>query len=418
MVSSRTARGLASGALALAAALLTITVFFTHSPAGAAEIVARGSAPPPASSAGGKGIDYEHLATPASARPITLEEMRNAQPAEPPNPAGSFDVPSLGGASTSAATGDFTPTDATSYPERIHGKIFFRVGENTFSCSGTVVDSKHRNVVFTAGHCVYDVEAGQYVDQLVFLPGYTNGVAPYGIYNATAVGTTQAWIQRADQSYDIGIVSLDQPIQTTLGSRQIAFDLNPTRREVTIFGYPSRPNPPFDGEILRGCRSQIKYRDRSKSGPLPLGAVPCFMQQGSSGGGWVALGNYVTSVVSYGYCDSDPSSCGLMFGPVFSKAAKNLYTKAGGSPRPTLRVKAGPPRVVRKRRVSFRFAGTAATLVTFKCRLDRQRAVRCSNRIGIRNLRPGRHTLRAWIVDQTGKASKKVVRKFRVRLPR
>jgi hypothetical protein len=419
MVRSRTARGFAKGASSLAAMFL-LAFLTSVSPAGAAGIVNQGAVPtPPTSKATGKGVDFEYLATPASVRPFTAEELRNAIPAEPPTPADSLDVPSFTrGASTSAATGDFTPASATGFPERIHGKIFFRVGEKIFSCSGTVVDSKNRNVVYTAGHCVYDVEAGRYVDQLAFIPGYTNGATPYEVFYATGVGTTQAWIDRADQSYDLGIVTVEGQVQSKLGSRQLAFDLNPIDREVTIYGYPSRPNPPFDGEILRGCHAEIKGHDQTRSDPRPLGATPCFMQQGSSGGGWVALGNYVMSVVSYGYCDSNPASCGVMFGPVFSQAAKNLYVKTGGSPRPTFRVKNGPPKVVRKRKVSFRFTGTAATLVTFKCKLDRQPIVNCSNRISITRLRPGKHTLRAWIVDQTGKASKKVVRNFRVKLRR
>lgn len=405
-----------AGAFVLTAALL-FTSISSVSFAGAAGITNLGSVPPKASKVGTSKVDFETLATPAAADRITKEEMLNAIPADGPDPSGAFDIPGFDGATASAATGDYTPGKVTSFPNRIHGKIFFKVGDATYSCSGTVIDSKGRNVVITAGHCVYDVETGAYVSPLVFLPGYENGEA-LGQYFATGLGTTDAWKQ-GNQSYDIGIITLDTPVQSVYGSRQIAFDLNMNNRQVNILGYPSKPSPRFNGEVLQGCKAAIRYIDNAQSLPYPLGAKPCYMQQGSSGGGWVTLGNYVSSVVSYGYCDSDPRACGLMFGPVFSSAAKGLYQLAGGSSAPTVKLRGAPPKVVRKRKVTFSFTGTAATLIGFRCKLDRQRWVNCSSKISITRLSPGKHTLRVRAVDQMGVQSKKqIVRSFRVKLRR
>ncbi|MER6946887.1 hypothetical protein ABT294_22915 [Nonomuraea sp. NPDC000554] len=64
------------------------------------------------------------------------------------------------------------------------GKVFFedRSG-NLRWCSGTSIQSKYHNLVATAGHCVYDIDKNQeMVSRWVFVPGYYQGNAPWGIY--------------------------------------------------------------------------------------------------------------------------------------------------------------------------------------------------------------------------------------------
>ncbi|HNC93655.1 MAG TPA: trypsin-like serine protease [Solirubrobacterales bacterium] len=418
------ARGGLAGALALTAALIAVSIV-SSSTASAATIVNEGAPPPKISKVfpNRSSVVSETIANPASADDYwTPERLASAVPAEMPNPSDALDIPDFAsGASASADGGDFTPGNVTAFPQRVHGKIFFSVGVNNFSCSGTLIDSANQSVVFTAGHCVFDQETHGFVSNLIFLPGYENGVAQLGAANGASVFTTSQWAQSGANAYDMGVVVLDQPFEKFYGSRQIAFDLNPKGLNYTIYGYPSKPNPPYNGEVLQGCHSGFAGRDDGNGNitPYPVAASPCFMQQGASGGGWVVGGNYVNSVVSYGYCDSVPSTCGFIFGPYFSNAAKSLYVQAGGSPAPTIKLKSGPKGVVRKRTVNFQFTGSAATLLGFRCRFDRQKEVACSSKISIRRLSPGKHILRVWAVDQTGHKSKKpAVRSFRVVLPR
>src|SRR5690606_35923759 len=64
------------------------------------------------------------------------------------------------------------------------GKVFFvtKKGELAW-CSGTSIQANYKNLVATAGHCVYDVAGnGDVMDKWVFVPGYYEGKAPYGIY--------------------------------------------------------------------------------------------------------------------------------------------------------------------------------------------------------------------------------------------
>ena len=132
--------------------------------------------------------------------------------------------------------------------------------------------------------------------------------------------------------------------------------------------------------------------------PQPIGATPCDMMQGSSGGGWITDGNYLASVVSYGYCDQVPHLCGITFGPQMLSAAVSVYTYdgmvdgvkvsdgIGGSANPTVRVLKAPARKVRKRKVVFRFGANGSTPMHFKVKLDRQPWVSTTARVVIRKL--------------------------------
>jgi V8-like Glu-specific endopeptidase len=347
----------------------------------------------------------------------TTADLLAAKPAEMPEPpAAAFDVPDLD-ASVSAQTGDFYPSDPTTYPERLQGKVFFTAGGTLFQCSGTLVSSRKGNIVYTAGHCVWNKETKTWSTDFVFIPGYQDGTSPYATYPATALSSPQGYIDRSDFSYDIGMATLAGNPQADLGgSRQIAFDLNPVSRKYTIYGYPALPAPPYDGQRLVGCRSQVALRDSGTS-PQPMGVKPCNMKQGASGGGWITNGNYLNSITSYTYCDSDPELCGLLFGPYFSKAAKALYTSSSssGSITPTVKLKFAPPKTVTKRKVIFKFGGTGSTPISFLCKYDRRQYVSCGARTPISRLTAGRHTLKVRSVDQTGRKSKKTItRSFRV----
>ena len=365
----------------------------------------------------------EPVAQPVKAQPGTItsswdrSDLVAARPAQGPAvPDPGFDRALLPDASLSGATGDFLPGNVNAWPQRVHGKIFFLSGEDAFSCSGTLISSRRKNVVFTAGHCVYDRQTGEFVSSLVFIPAYRDGEAPLGIFAATSLLTTAGWINDGSFSYDIGAVALAGEPENELGSRRIAFDLDPAERSWTIYGYPDNPDPPYGGGQLVACDAKTATRDTGV--PATIGAKPCLMEQGSSGGGWITDGKYLNSVVSYGYCDTEPELCGLIFGPFFSSAAKALYTdpSIGGSITPGVKFKAKPPKKVRKRKVKFRLAGSGSTPVGFRCRLDQRLFVDCSNKVTISRLSPGRHAFRARSKDQTERQSSRTLTwKFRVK---
>ncbi|MFI7443761.1 trypsin-like serine peptidase [Nonomuraea indica] len=74
-------------------------------------------------------------------------------------------------------------TQNVNFPKTI-GKVFFvnAKGEKKW-CSATSVQAQYRNLVATAGHCVYDTAHNTDVmSKWVFVPGYYQGKAPWGIY--------------------------------------------------------------------------------------------------------------------------------------------------------------------------------------------------------------------------------------------
>lgn len=320
-------------------------------------------------------------ATPAQVRAYwTPERMQAAEPADLPQ-VGAAPVAAAARASTArrrptsieGSSGitafDFEPGAETGFPQRVHGKIFFTApGVGDAACSGTIVASRLRNVVFTAGHCVIGAP-GQWSTNLVFVPGYRDGSEPFGEFPATALLAPDEWAEAGDIAYDVAVAQLAVPLEATLGARGIAFN-KPPRSDYAIFGYPGKPAPPYNGQRLIECDAPFYGLEMSQSHPFSTVAFPCDMRQGASGGGWVNSAGQVVSVVSHGY--EDPSLVGQIVGPYFGDAVKRLYNRAGGSAQ-------CPPaqQALGKAKKKFRTARKAAA----RAAGDRARGSRVSKRV-------------------------------------
>ncbi|HET6829811.1 MAG TPA: hypothetical protein VFH44_00545 [Solirubrobacterales bacterium] len=214
---------------------------------------------------------------------------------------------------------------------RAHGKVFFKVRKGSapgdYVCSGTAVNSRNQSLVWTAGHCVFDVRdnGGRSVN-LAFVPAYDAGASPYGVWTAKKLATVKRWRRDGDLRYDLGAAVVrrrrGQTLQSVVGARGIGFD-QPRRQDYSIFGYPALE--PFDGEHEYRCDSPKAGSDLSGGrGPRTIGAR-CDMTPGASGGGWIA-GGTLLSVTSYSY-GKHPKS---LYGPYLSRKAKKLYKRMRG----------------------------------------------------------------------------------------
>lgn len=343
-------------------------------------------------------------------------DLQNAVPLDGPAPVTEpFDLPAFPDASTSVRQGDYLVKNPLTLPKRFHGKVFFRIGNQIFTCSATVISSRYGNAIFTAGHCVYDRASRAFVRDLLFIPAYTEGQAPLGGYAAASLATTRNWKRGKSFAADIGIATVSgTPVANLGGARPVAFNLKAKKRAYTIYGYPADPNPPFDGERMFGCHSKVVGRDRGK--PKPMAVFPCYMSHGASGGGWISKG-YLNSVTSYVYCDTNPKYCGYLFAPYFSTAAKKLYRSplVGGSTDPLIAFRKAPPRKLKRHHFGIRMFGLASTPLRYQCAIDRRKFRRCGRKARIGHLSRGRHVLRVRAYDQTGrKAVNQLKRKFRV----
>ncbi|WP_433515832.1 trypsin-like serine peptidase [Nonomuraea sp. CA-143628] len=100
------------------------------------------------------------------------------------------------------------------------GKVFFvnSKGEKKW-CSATSVQSKYRNLVATAGHCVYDTATNSDVmSKWVFVPGYYQGKTPFGIYVGKQAFTHYDFDVYEDYDRDYAFVTVYNGIQLGGGS--------------------------------------------------------------------------------------------------------------------------------------------------------------------------------------------------------
>ena len=67
---------------------------------------------------------------------------------------------------------------------RTVGKVFFIGADGKpHWCTGTALQGRYKNLVATAGHCVFDIKRNKAtLDKWVFVPGYYKGKTPWGIY--------------------------------------------------------------------------------------------------------------------------------------------------------------------------------------------------------------------------------------------
>lgn len=289
--------------------------------AAVAAAVALAFAPAPADAAG----DVVEVAQdPADVRDYwTPKRMREAIPAGP--------LAEVDGAAKQRGTIAEPVSRPGKKPKRSHGKVFFTLGAFDFVCSGTAVRAPAENVVWTAGHCVYDkpsaLEQPRFVRNWAFVPGYRDGRRKLGTWAATDLATTSQWrncglTSCENFAHDFGAANVTGPggktLQQRTRGRRIEFN-GPRDRTYRAYGYPA--GAPFDGQRLYKCRSPWLGNDPSAGNPPPM-QIRCDMTGGSSGGGWV-VGGAVASVISYGYGD-DPNS---LYGPYQGTAAQSLYNQ-------------------------------------------------------------------------------------------
>ena len=97
------------------------------------------------------------------------------------------------------------------------GKVFFIGADHKpHWCSATAVQSQYKNLVATAGHCVYDTKSGkETLDKWVFVPGYYNGKTPWGIYVGKTAYTHYDYDVYEDGDRDYAFVTVYNGVQVT-----------------------------------------------------------------------------------------------------------------------------------------------------------------------------------------------------------
>jgi hypothetical protein len=248
---------------------------------------------------------------------------------------------------------EVSAAESNLFPNSANGKLFgtyeVRINAHEFKredyvCSASVVKpaegtTSTSDVVLTAGHCAIDPETGTKTNsEMIFIPGYRNGSAPYGVWPAEFFTTTETWKNtakagsRPNEGGDVAFIGLSdnsegKSIESVVGSLGIGFD-QVCNQSYTQFGYPAEA--PYGGELLYSHTTGYAGADTTGGFlPVPLKIASDFTR-GASGGPWVVgVGTgapAALSLTAYSY-ESQP---GYLYGPYFGEAAKKAYGAAFG----------------------------------------------------------------------------------------
>ncbi|MFK0217151.1 trypsin-like serine peptidase [Streptomyces vinaceus] len=144
-------------------------------------------------------------------------------------------------------------------------------------CSASVVHSPGGDLVATAAHCVYRGILG-FRTNLVFVPGYHDGQAPYGAWVPTRIDVDPRWTEDQDPDYDVAFLRVRRPghpgerLEDTTGAQTVRFgpELPAPAR---VVGYPNATEYPV--ECFNTARAE---------GPAQLRLDCADVPDGTSGG--------------------------------------------------------------------------------------------------------------------------------------
>ncbi|MGN9846876.1 trypsin-like serine peptidase [Nonomuraea sp. H19] len=187
------------------------------------------------------------------------------------------------------------------------GKVFFIGGDGRpHWCTGTSVQSKFRNLVATAGHCMLDTEApAGGLGKWVFVPAYSEGTTPFGLYVGKQGITHYDFddIRDYDRDYAFvtvysGVVVSSPDVLTNVGRlgdnvgcQGLAIN-QPLPPTADVFGYPAGTHPdgtgPYTGQTLeRSTGSTFALKPTGLPADRPVGVESPFTGEGSLGSAWV-----------------------------------------------------------------------------------------------------------------------------------
>jgi V8-like Glu-specific endopeptidase len=188
------------------------------------------------------------------------------------------------------------PTPPASIPNptyfngvRTVGALFFTTGggQDHF-CTASVVNSLTLDLVLTAAHCVaYGDDT--FAQDVVYVPGWHNGVSPHGAWPVQNITVTSSWDQNQnDVNADFAFLKVgppagtSRPIQLVTGGLTLGSYLGYNHDNISVIGYNNTDSQPIicdtnsvygdipDQELFY-CNN---YNDGTSGGPWIIGLNP------------------------------------------------------------------------------------------------------------------------------------------------
>jgi V8-like Glu-specific endopeptidase len=223
-----------------------------------------------------------------------------------------------------APSPDASPNAHASLKATRVGALFLRVGSDDHFCTASVVSSPGRDLLITAAHCINGGDSSGYRSDLVFIPDYRDGEAPYGIWTPAQLLVAPGWAKSADPALDVGFVVLEprdgENIEQVLGANTLTF--NPGYRNlVRVTGYPQSSDEPITCRnwTAEQSASQLKFSCGGFTG-------------GTSGSPWItgfdsATGTgHIVGVIGGYQQGGDTAS--VSYSAYLDDAIKQLYDEA------------------------------------------------------------------------------------------
>jgi len=109
----------------------------------------------------------------------------------------------------------------THYPYRAAGKLFFNITSTGYLwCSGSMIKP---GVVVTAGHCAAEFGKKTFHSGWQWVPGYSNGVAPYGTWTVADAFVLTSYYNGTDSCAQSGVVCEDDVAVLVLNPQKGAY---------------------------------------------------------------------------------------------------------------------------------------------------------------------------------------------------
>ncbi|MDX3455307.1 serine protease [Streptomyces sp. ME02-8801-2C] len=198
------------------------------------------------------------------------------------------------------------------------GALFSGDLEGGHFCTASVVRSGGRDVILTAAHCL----GGDGDTDVVFVPGYRDGRAPYGVWRVTQTFVPKAWSDRSDEDSDFAFATVAskhrQDLEDAVGANVLVTGRATGAATVVVTGYPNVRDAPLS------CTNRPTAHSRTQQ------RIECpGFTDGTSGSPWVDARGEVTGVL--GGFEQGGATDDVSYSAVLGGAAAALYEEASGS---------------------------------------------------------------------------------------
>jgi V8-like Glu-specific endopeptidase len=174
-------------------------------------------------------------------------------------------------------------------------------------CTASVVRSPHRDLLVTAAHCL---DNGDH--DLVFVPGYRDGRAPYGKWKVLERYMPEGWSKGQDEDSDVAFATVDGDIQDVVGGNRFVTGTATGATAVTVTGYPSSRDLPIS------CTNKPTAHSRTQQ------RIDCpEFTGGTSGSPWVNGNGQVVGVL--GGHEQGGATADVSYSVVLGAEAAALY---------------------------------------------------------------------------------------------